>query len=229
MQPTPRLFFVLCALCALCMGMAATPAAQARAAQRAGTPTPPATASLEQQCKRPPDDYRKLKLNGYTVNRRTYAMLAYAAALYHGEIDLLGASITQGSYNNSVKESFGTHAGGGAVDISVVAPNRSRYVVLYDDVEPLVHALRQAGFAAWFRRSGELSPGSPMHIHAIAIGDKELSRAAQDQLTGPYGYFYNYNGLPQKSGTPQPDAHGGALFCAWMRASGYPTPPVLDR
>ena len=33
------------------------------------------------------------------------------------------------------------------------------------------------------RDADELHPGSPIHIHAIAIGDAELSEAARAQLT----------------------------------------------
>jgi hypothetical protein len=33
-----------------------------------------------------------------------------------------------------------------------------------------------------------------MHIHAIAIGDSDLSPAAQEQLTGPAGYLRGYDG-----------------------------------
>ena len=65
-----------------------------------------------------------------------------------------------------------------------------------DDIDPLLHALRTAGFAAWLREYGELYDGSPIHIHAIAIGDAELSSAAQEQLTGEAGYFRGDSGLP---------------------------------
>jgi hypothetical protein len=55
--------------------------------------------------------------------------------------------------------------------------------------EPLIRAMRASGFAAWLRDYGEVYPESPVHIHAIAIGDAELSPAAVEQLTGPNGYF----------------------------------------
>jgi hypothetical protein len=68
-----------------------------------------------------------------------------------------------------------------------------------------------------------------MHIHAIAIGDRELSQAAEDQLSGPYGYFRGYDGLPQENGVPVADKHGGPIICTWMEELGYydlrtPTP-----
>jgi hypothetical protein len=147
-------------------------------------------------------------------------MLAHAQQLYGGELDLTGAAITQGSYTNAVSASFGTHQGGGAVDLSVLSSGT--YTVLWDDIDPLLHALRAAGFAAWLREYGELYPDSPIHIHAIAIGDRELSTAAQEQLTGPAGYFRGYNGLPfPENGTPTPDRYGDPLLCQWMIDLGY--------
>lgn len=146
-------------------------------------------------------------------------MLQYAAQLYGGEIDVTGKAITQGSYSNNGPASFGTHLGGGVVDISVIRPGTNS--VLYSEIEPLVRALRVAGFAAWLRDWNELGEGSGIHIHAVAVGDKELSPAAQDQLTGIYGYLRGYSGVPQSSGTPVPDRHGGPLICQWMIEVGY--------
>jgi hypothetical protein len=199
------------------------------------TPFPPATLTPTPQlptatpsitpfpepagCLQPPDDYSTLEVNGWTMNRRTFAMLEHAAELYGGEIDVTGWAITQGSFHDNGAASFGTHLGGGAVDLSVMRTNT--WTVLYDDIEPLIHALRIAGFAAWLRDPDELYPGSPIHIHAIAIGDRELSQPAIDQLTGKFGYFRGYTGIPIVSGTPAPDRHGGPILCNWMRASGY--------
>jgi hypothetical protein len=94
--------------------------------------------------------------------------------------------------------------------------------VLWDDIESLLHALRVAGFAAWLREYGELYTDSPIHIHAIAIGDRELSVAANDQLTGKAGYFLGYDGLPvPEGGSPTPDRYGGPILCQWMIDLGY--------
>jgi hypothetical protein len=154
------------------------------------------------------------------INQRTLAMLAHAQELYGGEIALTGYAITQGSYSGAVAASFGTHAGGGAVDLSVM--RQGTYTVLWDDIEPLLRALRVAGFAAWLREYGELHPDSPIHIHAIAIGDLELSPAAQEQLTGEAGYFRGYSGLPVAMyGAPAPDRYGGPILCQWMIDLGY--------
>ena len=171
-------------------------------------------------CRKPPDNYTRIQVNGWTLNQRTVAMLEYAQELYGGEIELTGYAITQGSYNNSVSASFGTHAGGGAVDISVM--RKGTYTVLWDDIPKLIHALRTAGFAAWFRDYGELHENSPYHIHAIAIGDEELSPAAQEQLTGDAGYFRSYSGLPvDRYGAPTEDRYGGPIICQWMIQLGY--------
>jgi hypothetical protein len=170
-------------------------------------------------CQKPPDDYTRVDVNGWTVNARTMAMLAHAQELYGGELELTGHAITQGSYHDNGSASFGTHLGGGAVDLSVL--RRGTYTVLWDDVEPLVHALRLAGLAAWLREYGELYADSPIHIHAIAIGDVELSSAAQGQLTGPAGYFRGYSGLTDENSSPTPDRHGGPILCQWMIDFGY--------
>lgn len=171
-------------------------------------------------CQRPPDDYTRMEVNGETLNQRTLAMLSHAQELYGGEINLTGYAITQGSYSTGVSASFGTHDGGGAVDISVL--REGTYTVLWDDIDPLLHALRSAGFAAWLREFGELYENSPIHIHAIAVGDQELSPAAQEQLTGPAGYFRGYSGLPFTEGSlPTPDRYGGPVVCQWMVELGY--------
>ena len=183
--------------------------------------TPPSTSIPEPTgCLRPPEDYTRIDVNGETLNQRTLAMLAHAKTLYEGEIDLTGYALTQGSYTSAVSASFGTHAGGGAVDLSVM--RAGTYTVLWDDIPSLLNALRAAGFAAWLREYGELHPDSPIHIHAIAIGDKELSPAAQDQLTGPAGYFRGFSGLPvEQYGGPTSDRYGPPVICQWMIDLGY--------
>ena len=185
------------------------------------TPIPSQTPTPEPAgCQKPPEDYTRIEVNGWTINRRTLAMLTHAQELYGGELEITGHAITQGSYHDNGALSFGTHLGGGAVDLSVM--RRGTYTVLWDDVEPLIRALRAAGFAAWLREYGEVYTDSPIHIHAIAIGDRELSAAAQDQLTGPAGYFRGYSGLPvDMYGPPAPDRYGGPILCQWMIDLGY--------
>ena len=185
------------------------------------TITPTLTSTPEPWgCLRPPDEYGRVEVNSWTLNRRTMEMLEYAQELYGGEIELAGYAITQGSYHDNGAASFGTHLGGGAVDLSVL--RRDTYTVLWDDIEPVLRALRAAGFAAWLREYGELYTDSPIHIHAIAIGDRELSDAAQAQLTGPAGYFRGFDGLPIEAGSsPTLDRYGGPILCQWMMDLGY--------
>ena len=185
----------------------------------AGRPTP--TPSEPSGCWRPPDDYTHV-MQGYAeFNARTLAMLDHAQALYSaqgGSADFRLA-ITQGSYNGGVEASFGTHDGGGAVDLSV--RSRVDWSVLEDEIDPMLAALRTAGFAAWLRAPDVLYPGSPIHIHAIAIGDAELSPAARDQIDGPFGYLRGYDGLPREDGVPVADRYGAPILCDWMRDLGY--------
>jgi hypothetical protein len=161
-----------------------------------------------------------VEVNGWILNQRTLSMLAHAQELYGGEQEITGYAITQGSYTDGESASFGTHSGGGAVDLSVL--RRGTYTILWDDIDPLLHALRTAGFAAWLREYGELYPDSPIHIHAIAIGDAELSDAAELQLTGAVGYFRGYSGLPPaENESPTLDRYGGPILCQWMIDLGY--------
>ena len=181
------------------------------------SPTP--TLSTEPAgCLEPVSEYDRVTVNNWMINQRTFQMLQHTAQLYNGKIDITGDAITQGSYNDNGPASFGTHVGGGVVDISVI--QLPEYLILYDEIEPLIAALRAAGFAAWLREVDEVYPGTGIHIHAVAVGDKELSYPAQQQLTGKSGYFRGFDGLPT-SGTPGPDRHGGPIICNWMLTTGY--------
>jgi hypothetical protein len=210
------------------------PLATSSLAYPTSTPDPSSTPTLKPSltstpweplgCEKPPDDYSIININGSLLNARTLAMLQHAYTLYNGEIDITNSAITQGSYTNAESASFGTHDGGGAVDLSVM--RSGTYTVLYDDIEPLIHALRVAGFAAWLRDFNDLYPGSPIHIHAIAIGDEQLSQAAYQQLMGEAGYFFGFDGLPVEAGDqPAQDKFGGPVLCQWMIDRGYTQKP----
>lgn len=134
----------------------------------------------------PAHDYRRVTFGGKTVNKRTEAMLKTAG--YTG-------SLTQGSYNTGVSASAGTHDGGGVVDIPSTSTD-------------LLKKLRQAGFAAWIRTSKE---GFSPHTHAVAIGDKEMSRTAKDQVVD---YFAGRNGLANNGPDTAP-ASVGRPYPAW--------------
>ncbi|MEU3052289.1 peptidoglycan-binding domain-containing protein [Streptomyces griseus] len=140
------------------------------------TPAPPAE---------PAHDYTRTTYGGRTVNQRTKVMLQTAASIFGSSFTL-----TQGSYNRGVSASAGTHDGGGVVDISVSsmsAPQR----------KAAVQALRKAGLAAWLR----VPPAFSYHIHAVAIGDRELSPSAKSQITQ---WKQDRNGLANWG--PDPDA-----------------------
>ncbi|NJL92272.1 MAG: SH3 domain-containing protein [Anaerolineae bacterium] len=167
---------------------------------------------------RPPEDYTRVEVRGVALNTRTIAMLQHAQTLYGGSIDMTNQGITQGSYNaGGVALSFGTHDGGGAVDISVRDLPHS-WDIRWEDIPRMIDALRRAGFAAYYRDEAD---GMSPHIHAIAVGDADLSRAAALQLTGRYGYFRGFDALPQPDGVPQPDDSGELILCNWMRELGY--------
>jgi len=170
-------------------------------------------------CQTPLEDYSLVTVRGFILNRRTFEMLKHATALYGGEINITGNAITQGSYNDNGAASFGTHLGGGAVDLSIM--RHETYDILYDEIEPLITAMRLAGFAAWLRDFNEIYSGSPIHIHAIAIGDQQLSEAARQQLIGNTGYFRGMTGLPDTISPPTPDRYGGPVICGWMLEKGY--------
>jgi hypothetical protein len=182
-------------------------------------PAPTLDATPQQACQKPPDDYRRVTIRKQTINARTLWMLQLAQALYQGRGDPL--NVVQGSYTDTVAASFATHAGGGAVDISVRVKNQPDTLLDANEIADLANALRQAGFAAWARLPGDLSPATATHIHAIAIGDRDLSEAARRQLDGSAGYFRGLNGIPPENGGTQPDRYGGPIVCEWMKDLGF--------
>ncbi len=183
------------------------------------TRTPAATSFVEPVgCLRPPDDYTRITIGNAVLNQRTFWMLQRAQELYGGTIPITGAGITQGSYNpGGVSASFGTHDGGGAVDLTVRNIPYD-WSIKWEDIPHMIDALRLAGFAAFYRDERE---GLPPHIHAIAIGDAELSPAAAEQLTGFYGYFRGYDGYPRDNGVPLTPRYGSVVICQWMLDMGY--------
>jgi hypothetical protein len=174
-------------------------------------------------CLTPPELYQQIQIGYGTLNLRTVAMLDQAQVLYttEGGTQRFRNAVMQGGYNpGGVSASFGTHDGGGAVDLSVRELGTGR--VLYDEIPWMLRALRRAGFAAWLRDTGQLYAGSPIHIHAIAVGDAELSPAARDQIDGPLGYLRGFNGLPEGYGGPALDDGGAMVVCPWMIEAGFP-------
>ncbi len=124
-------------------------------------------------------------LQGYPINTRTKAMLEAAQSRCR-----LNLVVEQGSYSPAADPtSAGTHDGGGALDLDaerLTQPQRAAAVT----------ALRQVGFAAWLRTPTQ--GNWPLHIHAVAISDTDLSVPAQKQVGA---YYEGRNGLANN----QPD------------------------
>jgi peptidoglycan hydrolase-like protein with peptidoglycan-binding domain len=98
--------------------------------------------------------------SGVTLNVRTIRMLKAAGHRISASCTL---DPSKGSYTGPDSSSKATHAGGGAVDLSIrtLCGKRPRGVV---------RQLRKVGFAAWFRDW----PGN-RHIHAVAISDPDMA------------------------------------------------------
>lgn len=151
----------------------------------------------------PAHNYLRTTYGGRRVNQRTKDMLTDA----HRRLKWSGFVLTQGSYNKGVGASAGTHDGGGVVDISVsgwTAEQRRR----------AVYSLRQSGFFAWLRTPAQ---GFSYHIHAVAIGDREMSSAAKSQVVQG---FQDRNGLAGRGPDPDPDP-----YPAWTRKYGTHVSP----
>jgi LysM repeat protein len=146
-----------------------------------GTTTPPTPSTGE-----PAHNYTRTTYGGKTVNERTKVMLQAAARQFGGPF-----ALTQGSYNRGVSASAGTHDGGGVVDISVNNMTAARR-------QEAVQCLRRAGFAAWLRTP---SQGFAYHIHACAIGDREMASAAKNQVQS---YFNGRDGLARNGADTNP-------------------------
>lgn len=116
---------------------------------------------------------------GHPVNARTLAMLRAAQSRSR-----LSFFVEQGSYSPAVDPtSAGTHDGGGALDLDaerLTAAQRAAAVT----------ALRQVGFAAWLRTPEQ--GDWPLHVHAVAVSDTDLSAPAQRQVGA---YYEGRNGL----------------------------------
>jgi peptidoglycan hydrolase-like protein with peptidoglycan-binding domain len=98
--------------------------------------------------------------SGVTLNVRTIRMLRTAGRQVRRGCVL---DATKGSYTGPDGDSQATHAGGGAVDLSV-------RTLCGRSVKRVVRSLRRVGFAAWYRNW----PGN-RHIHAIAISDPDMA------------------------------------------------------
>ncbi|MBL8953347.1 MAG: peptidoglycan-binding protein [Myxococcaceae bacterium] len=149
----------------------------------------------------PKHDYRRVVYrDGEVLNRRTIQMFEQAEnwAAKHGVPK--GWGFYQGSYSTSVDASANTHAGGGAMDLKTFDKTPKQ-------IHTMVEALRRAGFAAYYRPTMD-----PPHIHAIAIGDRELSSDARGQVRE---YLAGGDGLIGSA--PDPHRDIGRPLPEWAR------------
>ena len=127
-------------------------------------------------------DYARVRFRGVVMNSRTRNMLLRAETFARNLGVRVPLRLAQGSYHRGVRASGHTHDGGGALDVSVRGMSR-RTVLL------TVKAMRMAGFAAWSRGfTDRLS----RHIHAMAIGDRQMTPQARRQVAE---YFAGGDGL----------------------------------
>ncbi len=133
--------------------------------------------------KAPAHNYSRVWRNGEQMNARTLQMLQRAEKYAKQMGVRVPFFVVQGSYSNDVSASGGTHDHGGALDLRTWDRPRS-------EVVKMVKALRMAGFAAWKRGYG--GDTFDPHIHVIAIGDKQLSSSARNQVRE---YFAGGDGL----------------------------------
>lgn len=167
------------------------------------TSSHPATSgSSASSIKEPAANYNRITWRGVTVNQRTKEMILRAESY----MKKLGAPtplrFSQGSYHKGYGPSAGTHDGGGALDIRTLGYSRSTEL-------KVVKALRMAGFAAWARGYGD---GLPRHIHALAIGDKQMSASARSQVRE---YFWGGDGLVGSK--PDHDRSVGRPYPDWAK------------
>ena len=153
----------------------------------------------------PAHNYSRTRYGGGVVNQRTRDMLV-AAEKINGH----PFTLTQGSYNKGVSASAGTHDGGGVVDISVGGMDGAQR-------NAAVQALRRVGFFAWLRTP----PSFAYHIHAVAIGDREMSPSARNQVKQG---FADRDGLARHGPDPAPDPYPAWTAKYGKHASPDPAP-----
>jgi hypothetical protein len=123
-------------------------------------------------------DYLWITPEGHKLDKRTLNMWNEAERILGVQIPIM-----QGEYNpGKVSASAGAHDKGGAVD--------GRAKIKGVKTLAVVKALRRVGFAAWHRLPSQ-GPW-PEHIHAVAIGNNDLSYVAKNQADA---YLAGYNGL----------------------------------
>lgn len=120
--------------------------------------------------------------------------------------------VSQGSYSTSVGQSAGTHAGGGAVDLTVWHLSDAQR-------RELVEAMRRVGFAFWIRQPDE--GDWPVHGHGVSIGCPDLSPSARGQVED---YKAGLNGLATEKRDPH--AALGIRPTTWEKYMESKKPPT---
>lgn len=140
----------------------------------------------------PPDDYTRQSYKNKPFDVRTITMLKTAEDCAKQAGLTKELVYAQGSYSGGAVAASGTsHNGGGAADVSVNNLTGS-------EINLVVKALREAGFAAWYRDQSE---GFSPHIHAMAIG--ATGAGALGSPAQIDNYFAGLNGLSSNL----PDRH----------------------
>lgn len=121
------------------------------------------------------------------------------------------APIVQGGYQSrGASASAGTHAGGTVLDYDCRGLSSQQ-------VTSLTYWLRRVGFAAWYRPNMP-----PRHIHAVAMGDRDLVRSARNQVTQ---YKAGRNGLANRG----PDTGPSAPVQTWEQYQTTQKPDIDPR
>lgn len=119
-----------------------------------------------------------------TVNERTREMFFKA--------EQIAGNMTISQGRGGASTSAGTHLGGGVIDIRVVdAPSQT---------SARVAALREVGFAAWYRNWD-----GNQHIHAIAVGDPWVAYGAHRSLCQVHQFRFGGEGLSCSDSTAGAD------------------------
>lgn len=128
---------------------------------------------------RKPRPYDIVDFKGVKVDRLTKRTILWIQDKVGFEVNL-----SQGSYNaGGVSASAGTHDGGGAVDFNINGLSRKQRI-------ELVHAIKLAGGAAWYR---PYAPGVwGEHVHAEFFGNAKMSAGGRQQL---YAFDAGRDGL----------------------------------
>ncbi|MBN2556943.1 MAG: LysM peptidoglycan-binding domain-containing protein [Anaerolineales bacterium] len=167
-------------------------------------------------CRLPVGSSEIVRTETWVLSERSLGMLEHAVELYGGAFDPDTLVISRPSSGMNGQVRLPIRVEDDALFIDMLSQNG--YEALYVEVDPLVRALRVAGFAAWFWDWDEQFLGSNPMIYAIPIGAASLSAEVEDLLFGDAGYFYGYRGI--RDGQPLLDPHGGPIICAWMIDQG---------